>query len=277
MDNKEYSFFSPAKINLFFRVLRKRDDGYHQIESLIQTLDFGDTLFFSLSPNQDVFSSTATYLSWNPDNLIYRAVNLFRRCTQRSFHVKIHLDKHIPCQAGLGGGSSNAATTLYALNQLLGTKLSDAQLAVMGKELGSDVPCFFGYGRVFAEGIGDEISDIDPHDATYTLIKPLDIHLPTPEVYAHLDLANCSSISSDELLKSFSQGQPQLINDLESAAFKLQPRLKEFKLELEKQSLGKVVMTGSGSAFVCTEHLKREAFCEQVGSIYRPKHSWYSK
>src|SRR5262249_13981075 len=106
------TLLSPAKINLFLRILGKRPDGYHELASLFQAIDLADTIHFSLS-DADHLTCTDPAIPVDRSNLIWKSVNLFRRKTGLNFHLKIHLEKKIPHQAGLGGGSSNAATTLW--------------------------------------------------------------------------------------------------------------------------------------------------------------------
>ena len=135
-------FFSPAKINLFFRVLSKRSDGYHNIASLYQTINFGDDLFVNKTAGQDLFTTSDRTLPLGKGNLVVRAIQLFRESYPLP-SVHIHLKKRIPKEAGLGGGSSNAATTLWALNQISGSLAGLDDLIRMGSEIGSDVPFFF--------------------------------------------------------------------------------------------------------------------------------------
>ncbi len=115
--------FSPAKLNLFLRVLSKRKDGYHEIASLFQAIDFGDILTFALS-DKDKLTSSDPSIPHDRSNLIFQAADQFRRQTGLHFGLEVDLEKKIPTQSGLGGGSSNAATTLWALNELHGRPVS---------------------------------------------------------------------------------------------------------------------------------------------------------
>lgn len=270
---------SPAKINLFFRVLRKREDGYHDIASLFQMVSFGDTLSISLHPSEDSFSTDEPLLRWNQSNLIYRAVELFKQKTGTQFFVRIDLQKKIPMQAGLGGGSSNAATVLYGLNQLLHTKISEEVLAKWGATLGADVPSFFSNGRVFCEGIGEKLTPIAKRQESYWLIKPKNLSLSTPEVFAKYVVDKMSNKSPSELLEGFSRGFGDYVNDLETAAFELLPSLKEFKNKCIGLGFQHVVMTGSGAAFVCIGDIKPPVFDNadiiKVQSVHRTSEKWY--
>lgn len=275
------TLFSPAKVNLFFRVLGKREDGYHEIATLIQMVDLCDTLSFSLAQGEDVFTSN-THLSFSQDNLIYKAVELFRKHTGLKFSIRISLDKKIPMQAGLGGGSSNAATTLYALNQLLNTNLSDETLSLWGKTLGADVPCFFSLGRVFCEGIGEKLSlqEKKPQDTLY-ILKPKNYALATPEVFRALDLRKISTVDPKKILADFNAGMPCYINDLELAAKNINPSLFILKNRMEELGFDHLFMTGSGSAFVGIGNVKsfhaieKEVDVFPVKTLYRSESSWF--
>lgn len=264
------TLFSPAKVNLFFRVLHKRKDGYHDIASVVQCVDFGDTLTVSLTEGEESFSCLETTLSWNLSNLIYKAVHLFREKTGLHFRVSVHLKKRIPMQAGLGGGSSNAATMLYALNHLLNTGISDQELAKWGTTLGADVPCFFGLGRVFCEGIGEQLTLVSQEQEEYWIAKPMHLSLATPEVYAE-----CTPRPGEILAH-----HKTLENDLEEAAFKILPSLEQFKQQCLALGFTSVTMTGSGTAFVCRGDVLHpdlpHTLFVKTRSISRKAGSWYS-
>ena len=140
-DSGGLTLASPAKVNLFLRVLRKREDGYHQLASLFQTVDLCDTLYIRLG-EADRLTTKSSDVPLSADNLIMQAVQLFRQKTGLPISAEIHLVKRIPVRAGLGGGSSNAATTLWALNQLTGRPVTDQQLSRWAAELGSDASSF---------------------------------------------------------------------------------------------------------------------------------------
>lgn len=276
---RELVLFSPAKVNLFFRVLKKRKDGYHDIASLVQMLDFGDTLSIALE-EEDSFTCNEPSLGFNDKNLIYQAVALFKKKTGLTFSVKMHVDKRIPMQAGLGGGSGNAATTLYALNTLLHTHLSDETLAQWGKLIGADVPCFFSLGRVFCEGIGEKMTCIEAVEEHYWIAKPMYLNLSTPSVYGRCNVSSVSSEEPHQLLKAFQNKKPVFINDLEEAAFSLMPELKLLKKSCLDLGFNEVVMTGSGTAFICLGDVKNPTIPHttfvKASSLSRGKGSWYT-
>ena len=228
------TLFSPAKANLYFKVLYKRPDGYHQIQTDIVMLDLFDTLTFSFHSEYDLLTCSCPNLPLDHTNLISKAIELFRLKTQQRFFVHVHLEKKIPMQAGLGGGSSNAATTLFALNQMHGSPFTNHELSEMGAFLGADVSCFFGYGKVRCEGLGEIITPLPFEEKHFWIVKP-EVSLCTATVFKNLRI----------------QEDHSLTNDLEPAAFRLAPLLKNLKQTLFDSSCSEVFMTGSGSAFVC--------------------------
>lgn len=155
------TLISPAKVNLFLRVLGKRPDGYHELASLFQAIDLADTLHFTLSKH-DHLTCTDPAIPLDNTNLIWKTVHLFRRKTNHQFPIHIHLEKNIPIQAGLGGGSSNAATTLWALNELLNTHIPSETLTAWAGEIGSDVPFFLSTGTAYCTGRGEIVKSLPP-------------------------------------------------------------------------------------------------------------------
>lgn len=151
---------SPAKLNLFLHVLGQREDGYHTLQTVFQFLDYGDTLHFEQNDGDDIKLATTIPGVAAQDNLILRAATLLKPLAQSNTGVTITLDKQLPIGAGLGGGSSNAATTLVALNQLWDCQCSTQQLITFGCQLGADVPIFIQGVSAWAEGIGDKLTPL---------------------------------------------------------------------------------------------------------------------
>lgn len=245
------TLFSPAKINFFLRVLNRRLDGYHNIASLFQTIDLGDILHFTLS-EQDKLTCTDTTISCDSSNLVLRAVDLFRRKTGLNFKIHIHLEKHIPQQSGLGGGSSNAATTLWALNALHDHLVTEKSLQRWSGEIGSDIPFFFSHGTAYCSGKGECVQNLPlpPLPQSYALVKPMEA-LSTPVIFKALDLKTTSSHDPKDLLDSFYSGKPLYVNDLEAPSFHLCPTLKILKQHLLAAGFQNVFMTGSGTGLIC--------------------------
>lgn len=275
-------FFSPAKINLFFRVLEKKDDGYHEIASLYQAINLGDTLHVELS-DQDELTCTHSLLTTNDSNLVLKAARLFRQKTALPIYAKIHLDKQIPMEAGLGGGSSNAATTLWALNFLSGSPVSSHDLALWGRELGSDVSFFFSRGSAYCTGRGEKFDSLKdfflPIAGKLWIAKPI-YGLSTPVVYQACRPSLFPLRDPKEALSCFLKGQPHYFNDLEIPAFHLMPQLASLKQNLIDLGFSSVTLTGSGTAFFCfappslIPELPGIEFYE-THPISREDHLWY--
>lgn len=247
--------FSPAKINLFFRVLGKRLDGYHEISSVIQAISLGDRIEIKRSLT-DQFSCTLATLPLDRSNLVLRALTLFRKESGINFPVSIHLNKKIPIQAGLGGGSSNAATTLWGLNQLAGQVASLEELKQWASKISSDAPFFFSLGAAYVEGRGERIKNLDPLPSKRLILAKPSWGMATEEVYRRCLLKTCSKVDQATLLRRALCGDPLSVNDLESAAFALRPELKKIKEKLLSLGFQSVLMTGSGSSFYCIGEVK---------------------
>ena len=184
---------SPAKLNLFLYITGQRRDGYHDLQTLFQFLDYGDTL--SIEPRSDGKIRLLTPVEGvaESDNLIVRAAKLLQQAaTERDSlpagsGADIRIDKLLPMGGGLGGGSSNAATVLVALNHLWGCGLSVETLAALGLTLGADVPVFVHGHAAFAEGVGEELTPVDPPEKWYLVAHP-GVHISTPAIFNDPDL-----------------------------------------------------------------------------------------
>ncbi len=236
---------SPAKINLFFRILGKRSDGFHEIASLMQAVSLYDHLEIEVGAVEETPDET---------NLVTRGLKLFRERTGIDSPVRIALKKVIPIGGGLGGGSGDLATTLFALNRLCETDLSDETLAQMAGELSSDAPFFFSHGTAYATGRGEIIKDLPP-------LKPQKLWLARPDFGFATPLAfsRCTPHpeGSDpyELMQSLRCENdlelPGYENDLELPVFTLKPELKVLKEALINLGFETVCMSGSGTTFFC--------------------------
>lgn len=273
------TLISPAKINLFLQLLYKRADGYHELASLFQTISLHDTLTFQLS-DLDNLTCNDPSIPQDDSNLILKAVNLFRAKTNLKFHIEIDLIKRIPNKAGLGGGSSNAATTLFALNELFNQPLSTQDLIALGSAIGSDVAFFFSSGTAYCTGRGEIIEELAPLPETHLTIVKSDAGLSTPLVFQNLTLSDFSRKDPRTTLNSFLTNSPDYYNDLEHASFRLLPALKIQKNNLISMGFDTVLMSGSGSAFFCTGHSnhlvnQRFTFNSEASFLNRNKKNWY--
>ncbi len=243
---------SPAKINLTLRVGPLRPDGFHEIESLVARVGLCDTV--SVAPRADgqlTLECDDPAIPCDETNLALRAARLLANQTRAKNGAHISLVKRIPAGSGLGGGSSNAATALMLLNDLWQLGLAQDELAVIGAQIGSDVPLFFHSPLCIVRGRGEQIEDVNRRlEGWVALILP-EIRSSTRDVYAAWD-RNPSSESrtrSSELTipKSAEALMPQLFNDLEPAALAVNPPLAEVVEQLGQLSDGPVRMTGSGA------------------------------
>lgn len=262
--------FSPAKLNLFLRVLNKRADGYHDLATLMQTINLGDTLTIDQA-DKDAFHCDIQALPMDESNLVVKALLLFRAYTGCLQPVKITLEKKIPTQAGMGGGSSNAATTLWGLNALFKTNLSDSQLAGLGAKLGSDVPFFFSSGRALCQGRGEIIHLLESKKADYTIYQ-FEQGASTAQIFQNCTPKFISDAEIHSLVESHQSGTTFYSNDLEPITEKLLPAISVWKQKLPEP----VVMTGSGSAYFCKG--QKPLYGDKswvVQTIARSQNQWY--
>ena len=182
-----YSFPAPAKLNLFLHIVGQRSDGYHELETMFQFLDYGDTLAIKINDSQKITLLTPISGVAEQDNLIFKAAVLLQQKTSCTLGAEIKITKILPMGGGLGGGSSNAATVLMALNTLWKTKLSVDELAKIGLSLGADVPIFIHGFSAFAQGIGEKLTPVTPKEYWYLISKP-PCSIATVDVFTAKDL-----------------------------------------------------------------------------------------
>ncbi|MCL9781915.1 4-(cytidine 5'-diphospho)-2-C-methyl-D-erythritol kinase [Vibrio sp. S4M6] len=178
---------SPAKLNLFLYITGQRESGYHDLQTLFQFVDYGDTLTIAATSCDEVLLSPAIAGVSVEDNLIYKAAMALKNATGCDFGADIHLEKILPMGGGIGGGSSNAATTLVALNYLWQTGLTDDELADIGLQLGADVPVFVRGFAAFAEGVGEKLTPVSPEEKWYLVVRP-NVSIATADIFTHPNL-----------------------------------------------------------------------------------------
>lgn len=189
-----------AKLNLFLHITGRRADGYHNLQTLFQLLDSGDELHFTLRTDSDIHLSCNDDSLANEQNLVMRAARLLQQKTGTAQGVDIFLDKRLPMGGGLGGGSSDAATTLLGLNKLWQLGLTNDELAELGLTLGADVPLFVRGFTAFAEGVGEKLQPVDLAERIYLVVTP-DCHISTAEIFQHPDLIrDTPCINADQVL-----------------------------------------------------------------------------
>ena len=239
---------SPAKVNLYLRVLRKREDGYHDILSLMQRISLCDEMTFSPGANRIFIRCPGSSLPEDENNIVYRAAAAFYSRIAARPDVEITIRKKIPIAAGLGGGSSNAATTLMTLNEISGCPLTREELLGIGAKLGADVPFFIFGNTAWASGIGDhmiEAAALPP--LWFVLINP-GFEVSTKLVYQGLNLGLTNGRINYSIPRFYTEGDVirSFRNDLEKVTLKLHPVLEQIKSLLLANGAGGALMSGSG-------------------------------
>lgn len=267
--------FSPAKINLSLSICGKRLDGYHELMTLMQAVDLGD--WISITPaEEDSMEVEGLSLSTCRDNLIWKAIDLFREKTGFSLSVRVRLKKRIPMAAGLGGGSGNGATALWAMNQLTGSPATLDELQLWSGEIGADLPFFFSSGTALCTGTGTQVESLAPLPRREVwLVKPPE-SLSTAAVYRALDLQSLEAPPLPcKIIDRFRGGELPLRNDLQAAAYSLEPRLAQLHDELV--GAGPILLAGSGSTLICFGGSPPKGVGEQflVRYLSRPEGGWY--
>ncbi len=241
---------SPAKINLFLKVLKKRPDGYHDIFSLMCPVSLYDIISFDFTGNGISVSCNHPDVPEDETNLAFKAAYLFfEKIGNRSSGLFLKIDKKIPVAAGLGGGSSNAATVLKALNKHYANPFSQEQLQNMGLAIGADVPFFILGKPAIARGVGERLNAYDGLVNCKVILICPDIKVSTAQVYKNLNLGltNCKKKPKYPIFKNhhFDFGS-NLYNDLEPVAISWHPEISEVKNALFLHGADNVLMSGSG-------------------------------
>ncbi len=196
---------APAKLNLFLHITGRREDGYHQLQTLFQFLDYSDSLDFSVREDGKIIRLNEVAGVAEADDLVIRAAKLLAAQSKASLGVAVTLHKILPMGGGLGGGSSDAATALVALNQLWGLKFDVDQLAELALQLGADVPVFVRGSAAWAEGVGEQLTLVEIPQPWYLIIVP-ECQVSTAEIFSNSQLTrNCSAIT----IRAFLAGQTE--------------------------------------------------------------------
>lgn len=241
--------YSPAKINIGLNIIGKRKDGYHNLETIFYPLLLSDVLTFNKA-NKTILNSNSEKIKNLHTNLITNAINLLQDHTKKKFRVEIYLEKNIPVGGGLGGGSSNAAVTLKAINQLFVLKLDYKTLSELALKLGSDVPYFLDPEPYFATSRGEVLSRINLFLGHPILIVNPGINISTKWAFANLKIKKYEKKFSDILLKksiSLDDIRSTAKNDFEEIVFSEYPEIKYIKNKLNDLDADFSLMTGSGS------------------------------
>ena len=243
-----------AKINLSLRVLGKRPDAYHEIDTLLQTVSLHDTITFTPLAGPHIILSCTNRQLAGASNLIHQAaVRLQPYAPGKGVHIR--LDKRVPINSGLGGGSSDAAVTLVALCYLWKINLTNRDMRAHAAALGTDVPFFFFGGAARATGTGTSIEELQDRGQKFAVIVKPNSNISTSEAYEALNSESLTTSNSKSILSSSQFGtspgslNPETLkNDFEAVVFKLQPEIQRAKAALMKAGATRALMTGSGSA-----------------------------
>lgn len=239
-----------AKINLSLDVIRRREDGYHDLEMIMAPLEFHDTVSVEIADKDEFTWNLDTEIKGN--NTIVKAVELMRKTFQLKTCFKIHVEKRIPMEAGLAGGSSNAAAVMSAIRTLCKCEVTIEELSLLGKQIGADVPFCIIAKPAHVKGIGEKIEPFTmKQDYDCLLVKP-QRGVSTKLAFELLDFEHCehpnTQLVKDSLMKGdFKQFTFHAKNTLEQTAFQLVPEIKEIKESLLQDGFDFVLMSGSGS------------------------------
>ncbi|KUM03958.1 4-(cytidine 5'-diphospho)-2-C-methyl-D-erythritol kinase [Chromobacterium subtsugae] len=249
------SFPAPAKLNLLLHVVGKRADGYHLLETVFRFIDFGDTLEIAARGDGMIELLTPTDGVPAEQDLTVRAARLLQRESGCALGASIRLDKRIPMGGGLGGGSSDAATVLIALNRLWGLGWPRERLQALSLQLGADVPVFI-FGRsALATGVGEVLAPIALQPAWYLVIHP-QVHVPTAAIFRNFSQSMLTEVGVDGIMRILETTQ-QRRNDLQNVVSGMFPAVNEVLSELRKY--GSPLMTGSGACVFMEFKSKDEA------------------
>ena len=264
---------SRAKINLSIDVLGKRQDGYHLVEMIMQTIDLYDLIEINEKDNDQItIKSTSDEIPLDGNNLVYKAANLIKKTFNINKGVEIHIKKNIPVAAGMAGGSSNAAAVLVGLNKLWNLNLSNQQLEKIGLKLGADVPFCINGGAVLASGIGEELTPIKglTKDVCILVCKP-DLFVSTKEVYECIDSKDIDKRPNNKFLieclknEDTRQLAENMFNVLEGVTMDKHPVIQQIKdIMTNNRALG-AMMSGSGpTVFGLYENREDAVKCKAI-------------
>lgn len=237
---------APAKLNLFLHVTGRRDDGYHLLQTAFQLIDRCDLLDFDVRQDGQILRTNDVPGVPADSDLIVRAARLLQQKTGTTLGADLTLHKVLPMGGGVGGGSSDAATTLMALNHLWQTGLSRTELMALGLQLGADVPFFIFGENAFAEGVGEELQAISTPERWFVVIEP-GVHVPTPAIFSSRELTRDSK--AVRIADFSSNAENYWRNDLQTVACAMFPQVDEAIQWLSK--FGNAKMTGSGACVFC--------------------------
>jgi len=264
---------STSKVNIGLKVLNQRDDGYHNIYTVFQELDFGDTIQIEKIDDGCTIKSNVDWIPIDESNICHKAYSALKTKFPDLGGISIHIQKNVPIGSGLGGGSANGATTLKGLNDLYDLNLSDGELEKIGATIGADVPFFIRGGTQLGEGIGDKLTLLPSHiQGRYLLVIP-DVSISTPWAYSEL----INKLNSEELMPNFvgffSGDYASLKifeNDFERIVIPAYPEIGAIKRKLLELGARFASLSGSGSTVYGI--FDEDASAKEAELFFRPTH-----
>ena len=271
-----------AKINLGLDVLGKREDGYHEVRMVMQTIGIYDRLILTKIPEEEIrITSNLAFLPVNENNLIYKAIKLLKDEYHFPGGVSVDLNKFIPVAAGMAGGSTDAASTMFGVNRLFGLNLSMGKMMELGVRLGADVPYCVMRGTALAEGIGEKLTRITPVPHMWILIAKPQINVSTRLVYEQLDMGGIQKHHDiDGIIRAIEAQDVVRIaqsmgNVLENVTVPLYPVIETIKQDMLSHGAINAMMSGSGptvfgifpdeqTTLACQAFLKKKGDARQV-------------
>lgn len=271
-------FLAPAKLNLDLRIIGRRPDGYHLLESIFTLIDLYDRIWLKPTDQGDIILHTPVENVGTEQDLCYRAASLLQQCSGAKQGVEIWTQKNIPMGGGLGGGSSDAALMLMALNRLWQTHFTKTDLMKLALKLGADVPFFVFGENAFVQGVGEKLTAFSLPKQWYIIVHP-PVHISTPKIFAHKDLTRDSKPRIMPVFQAIQYWQ----NDMQSVVLADYPEVK-IAYELLAQ-YGEPMMTGSGACVFLRfdSQQKAEAVYRQIQDAHQvycvaslAKHPFYN-
>ena len=236
-----------AKVNLALDVVRKREDGYHDLEMIMAPITLHDLIYINVIDEGIEIESNSKIVPTDQRNIMYKVAQLMQERYGLKKGVKIFVYKHIPTQAGLAGGSADGAAVIKAMNKLFHLNLSYEEMAALGKEVGADIPFCIYEKTAFVEGVGEKLQFIDePFEAYLLLVKPKK-GVSTQKAFTSLDLSKVKHQDCRKMKKDYQAVIDNLQNTLELPSIKMVPQIKEIKKEMMKLGFDGALMSGSGS------------------------------
>ncbi|WP_167263047.1 4-(cytidine 5'-diphospho)-2-C-methyl-D-erythritol kinase [Alkalibacillus almallahensis] len=274
---------APAKINLTLDVLHKRDDGYHEVEMIMTTVDLFDRLSFEKLDNDQIqIESENRFVPDNEQNLAYQAANIFKQQFSIKQGVRIEIDKQIPVAAGLAGGSSDAAATIRGLNRLFDTRLSNQEMEQLAERIGSDVPFCVQGGTQLARGRGEVLKPVTPLPPCYVVIAKPTVGVSTKEIYKRVNLNEMTHPDTLAMIhaldeQDFGKVCAELNNVLEPITVEMHSTIAQIKERMQKAGAPGVLMSGSGPTVYALVQQEAKAdriynslkgFCQEVYTVH---------